>query len=187
MTLHELFVEQLKDLHSAENQLVKALPKMAKAASSQELKTALQNHLDETKGQVERLKQAFESVGEKPKQTLCHGMQGLVEEGQEHIDNDAGDDLGDLALIGAGERVEYYEIAGYTTAISCARALRYSDAADLLTESLKEEQQAAKLLFQIAKPLLKQAGASGKRTRSAGAMSAESVEEDQDEDQDEEA
>jgi ferritin-like metal-binding protein YciE len=157
MTLHELFVEELKDLHSAENQLVKALPKMTKAATSADLKEAFKNHLEETKGQVERIKQAFESVGEKPKSALCKGMRGLVEEGNEHIQKDAGDVFGDLALIGAGERVEHYEMAAYTSAISMAKTLNYSDAVTLLTRSFQEEQQAAKLLFQLAKPMLKEA------------------------------
>jgi Uncharacterized protein conserved in bacteria len=158
MTLHELFIEGLKDLHSAENQLVKALPKMTKAAQSADLKEAFRNHLEETKGQVARIKQAFESVGEKPKVMLCKGMQGLVEEGKEHIEEDAGDVFGDLALIGAGERVEHYEMAAYSSAISLANTLNYSDAVALLKQSFQEEQQAAKLLFQIAKPLLKEAG-----------------------------
>ena len=156
MTLHELFIDELKDLSSAENQLVKALPKMVKAATSPELKKAFQDHLAETKNQVERLKQAFESVNEKPKSVLCKGMAGLVEEGKEHIEEDAGDVYGDLALIGAGERVEHYEMAGYTTAISMAKALKYSAAANLLTENLLEEQKAAKLLLDLAKPMLKE-------------------------------
>jgi ferritin-like metal-binding protein YciE len=156
MTLHELFIDELKDLSSAENQLVKALPKMVKAATSPELKKAFQDHLAETKNQVERIKQAFESVSEKPKSVLCKGMAGLVEEGKEHIEQDAGDVYGDLALIGAGQRVEHYEIAGYTTAISMAKALKYSAAASLLTENLQEEQKAAKLLLDLAKPMLKE-------------------------------
>ena len=94
-TLAALYTEELKDLYSAENQLVKALPKMTKAAQSADLKEAFQNHLEETKAQVERIKQAFESVGEKPKAMLCKGMQGLVEEGKEHIEEDAGDVFGD--------------------------------------------------------------------------------------------
>jgi ferritin-like metal-binding protein YciE len=156
MTLHELFIDELKDLSSAENQLVKALPKMVKAATSPDLKKAFQDHLAETKNQVERIKQAFESVSEKPKSVLCKGMAGLVEEGKEHIEEDAGDVYGDLALIGAGERVEHYEIAGYTTAISMAKALKYSAAANLLTENLLEEQKAAKLLLDLARPMLKE-------------------------------
>jgi ferritin-like metal-binding protein YciE len=162
MTLHQVFIDELKDLSSAENQLVKALPKMVKAAISPELKKAFQDHLAETKNHVERLKQAFESVSEKPKAVLCKGMAGLVEEGKEHIEEDAGDVFGDLALIGAGERVEHYEIAGYTTAISMAKALKYSAAANLLTENLQEEQKAAKLLFELAKPMLKETATASK-------------------------
>jgi ferritin-like metal-binding protein YciE len=160
MTLHELFIDELKDLNSAENQLVKALPKMAKAATSADLKKAFEDHLAETRNQVERIRQAFESVGEKPKAVLCKGMAGLVEEGKEHIEEDAGDVYGDLALIGAGERVEHYEIAGYTTAIAMAKALKYNDAAGLLAENLQEEQKAAKLLTDLAKPMLKETAAS---------------------------
>jgi ferritin-like metal-binding protein YciE len=159
MTLHELFIKELKDLASAENQLVKALPKMAKAAASPELKKAFQDHLEETKHQVERIAQAFDSVGETPKAVLCKGMAGLVEEGKSHIEEDAGDVFGDLSLIGAGERVEHYEIAGYTTAISMAKALKYSTAAGLLAESLQEEQNAAKLLLVLAKPMLQETAA----------------------------
>src|SRR5580704_15713529 len=150
MTLHELFIDELKDLNSAEHQLVKALPKMVKAAASSELKTAFRDHLEETKHHVERIEQAFESVSETPKAVLCKGMAGLVLEGKEHAEKDSGDVFGDLALIGAGERVEHYEIAGYTTAISMARALKYSAAADLLSENLKEEHNASTLLFELA-------------------------------------
>lgn len=174
MTLHELFIDELKDLNSAENQLVKALPKMVKAATSPDLKKAFQNHLEETKNQVERIKQAFESVSEKPRAVLCKGMAGLVEEGKEHIEKDARDVFGDLALIGAGERVEHYEIAGYTTAISMAKALKYSVAAGLLAENLQEEQMAAKLLFTLAKPMLKEtAAASQDYKRAANARQDE--------------
>jgi ferritin-like metal-binding protein YciE len=169
MTLHELFIKELKDLNSAENQLVKALPKMVKAAASSKLKEAFQDHLGETKNQVERIKQAFDSVCETPKAVLCKGMAGLVEEGKEIVEKDAGDVFGDLALIGAGERVEHYEIAGYTTAISMAQALRYSTAADLLAENLQEEQNAAKLLLELAQPMLKEtAKAAGNELVSEG-------------------
>jgi Mn-containing catalase len=169
VTLHELFIKELKDLNSAENQLVKALPKMVKAAASSKLKKAFQDHLGETKNQVERIKQAFDSVCETPKAVLCKGMAGLVEEGKEIVEKDAGDVFGDLALIGAGERVEHYEIAGYTTAISMARALQYSTAADLLAKNLQEEQNAAKLLFELAEPMLKAtAKATGKELVNKG-------------------
>lgn len=169
MTLHELFIEELKDLNSVENQLVKALPKMVKAAASSRLKKAFQDHLGETKNQVERIKQAFDSVCETPKAVLCKGMAGLVEEGKKIVEKDAGDVFGDLALIGAGERVEHYEIAGYTTAISMAQALQYLTAADLLAKNLQEEQNAAKLLLELAEPMLKaMAPATGKELVNKG-------------------
>ncbi len=160
MTLHDLLVDELKDLYSAESQLVKALPKMAKASVAPELKEAFQTHLEQTKGHVERLKQAFEAINEKPKAVLCKGMQGLLEEGTEHIEKDAGDVFGDLALIGAAERVEHYEVAAYTTSIALAKSLGYSDASNLLNETLQEETQTAKLLFTLSKPMLKEAKAS---------------------------
>jgi len=169
MTLHELFIDELKDLNSAEHQLVMALPKMVKAATSSELKKAFEEHLEETKHQVERIEQALQSVSETPRAVPCKGMAGLIEEGKDHAENNSGDVFGDLALIGAGERVEHYEIAGYTTAISMAKALKYSAAADLLSENLKEEHNASKLLFELAKPMLKEtASVNGKESVSKG-------------------
>ena len=157
MSLHELLVDELKDLYSAESQLVKALPKMAKASVSADLKQAFSAHLEETKGHVERLKKAFEAINEKPKAVLCKGMQGLLEEGQEHIEEDAGDVFGDLALIGAAERVEHYEVAAYTTSIALAKSLGYTEASSLLNETLQEEAKTAKLLFALSKPMIKEA------------------------------
>jgi ferritin-like metal-binding protein YciE len=157
MSLHELLVDELKDLYSAESQLVKALPKMAKASVSAELKQAFSAHLEETKGHVERLKKAFEAINEKPKAVLCKGMQGLLEEGQERIDEDGGDVFGDLALIGAAERVEHYEVAAYTTSIALAKSLGYTEASSLLNETLQEESKTAKLLFALSKPMIKEA------------------------------
>jgi len=154
MTLQELFVEELKDLFSSESQLIKALPKMVKAAKSEELKQAFQAHLGETENQLNRVKQVFELVSEKAKGALCKGMQGIVAEGEEQIEKNTGD----LGLIGAGERVEHYEIASYQGAISMARQLGLSKAEKLLTESLQEEENAAKLLSQLSKPMLKELG-----------------------------
>jgi len=149
-TLKQLFIEELKDLFSSESQLIKALPKMVKAAKSDELKQAFQTHLGETERQLDRVKQVFELAGEKPKAELCKGMQGIVAEGDEQIQKNAGD----LGLIGAGSRVEHYEIASYQGAISMARQLGLSKAEKLLTESLQEEESAAKLLSQLSKPML---------------------------------
>jgi Mn-containing catalase len=123
--LQELLTEELKDLLHAENQLVKALPKMAKAAKDADLKTAFEDHLEQTKGHVERLKQAFEILGEKPKAKPCKGMAGLVEEGQEVITEgkEMEEAPADLALIGAAQRVEHYEIAAYGTARAIAEQM----------------------------------------------------------------
>ena len=153
-TLRELFVEELKDLFSSESQLIKALPKMVKAAESQDLKQAFQNHLGETENQLERVKQVFELTGEKAKAELCKGMQGIVAEGEDQIKKNSGD----LGLIGAGERVEHYEIASYQSAIAMAKQLGLGKAEKLLTDSLQEEENAAKLLSQLSKPMLKELG-----------------------------
>lgn len=148
--MQELFIDSLKDLYSSESQLIKALPKMVKAAESPELKKAFETHLGETEQQLDRVKQAFEIAGEKAKGELCKGMQGIVAEGDEQIQKKTGD----LGLIGAGERVEHYEMASYQCAISLAKKLGLSDAETLLSKSLKEEQNAAKLLSQLSEKML---------------------------------
>ena len=148
--MQELFIDSLKDLYSSESQLIKALPKMVKAAESAELKKAFETHLGETEQQLDRVKQAFEIAGEKAKGELCKGMQGIVAEGDEQIQKKTGD----LGLIGAGERVEHYEMASYQCAISLAKKLGLSDAETLLSKSLKEEQNAAKLLSQLSEKML---------------------------------
>jgi ferritin-like metal-binding protein YciE len=122
-SLRELLIEELSDLYSAEKQLVAALPKMAKAANSENLRAAFESHLEETKDQVERLDQIFEQMGEKPKRKKCKAMEGLIEEGSEIISEDGVPEVKDAALIGAAQRVEHYEIAGYGTARSLAESL----------------------------------------------------------------
>ncbi len=159
MSLQDVFLEELRDLYSAENQLVKALPKVAKAASNSELKAAITLHLDQTKGQVDRLKQVFQQLGKKPTGQHCNGMEGVVAEGKEAIESDEEGAVKDVQLIGASLRVEHYEIAGYTAAIAIAKTLGEKDIAALLTETLKEEQATGKILLTHAKPLLKEAGA----------------------------
>ena len=119
--LKELYIDELKDLYNAENQLVKALPKMAKAASSEKLRAGFEEHLEQTKGHVSRLEQIFESLEESPKGKKCKGMAGLVEEGSEIIDGDIEDGLKDAGLIGAAQRVEHYEIAAYGTVRAFAK------------------------------------------------------------------
>jgi Mn-containing catalase len=157
--LQELLTEELKDLLHAENQLVKALPKMAKAANNAELRAAFEDHLAQTKEHVERLKQAFELLGEKPKAKPCKGMAGLVEEGQEVIAE--GKEMqaapADLALIGAAQRVEHYEMAAYGIARAIAEQMDRSDVVKLLAQTLAEEEKADQLLTKLARPLLEEA------------------------------
>jgi ferritin-like metal-binding protein YciE len=155
-SLEELFVEELKDLYHAEKQLVKALPKMAKAATSEELRTAFTDHLEQTKNHVLRLEQVFETVDEKAKAKVCKGMQGLIEEGQETIEEDAPEQLADLGLIAAAQKVEHYEISGYGTMRTFAQILGNQEAVRLLSETLKEEEAADKLLSGISHSLLKE-------------------------------
>src|SRR6202041_3066611 len=146
MGLREVMLEELRDLYSAENQLVKALPKLAKAAEDDELQQAFSDHLDETTGQVERLKQVFSLLQEKPTGKHCNGMEGLIEEGKEAIDEEEEGEAYDIGLIGAGARVEHYEIAGYTGVIAMLKGLGLEEAAGHLEENLKEEQAALEKL-----------------------------------------
>jgi len=161
--LQELLTEEIKDLLSAENQLVKALPKMVRAAKSPELKKAIEEHLEQTKGHVERLKQIFELMEEKPRAKACKGMAGLVEEGQEVITEgkQKEESAADLALIGAAQRVEHYEIAAYGTARAIAEQMERRDIAKLLSQTLAEEEKADQLLTKIAEPLLEEAAQAG--------------------------
>jgi len=157
MSLREVLLDELKDLYSAENQLVKALPKTVKGVNSPELKNIFAAHLDETKGQVERLKQVFELLGKKPTGKHCDGMEGAIEEVKEALAEDAEGAVFDTGVIGGAARVEHYEIAGYTVAIAIAKQLGESEVASLLTETLTEELNAAKLVMNASKAILKQA------------------------------
>ena len=149
-SLHDLFVDELKDLYSAESQLIKALPKMAKAAASDELRTAFEEHLKETEGQVQRLETIFKELETSPKGKKCKAMAGLIEEGKEMIEADGEDAVKDAALIAAAQRVEHYEIAGYGTVRTYAQILGMEDAANLLQETLDEEAAADEKLNSIA-------------------------------------
>jgi Mn-containing catalase len=157
--LEDLLVEQMQDLLHAEGQLVKALPKMARAAHDPKLKQAFQNHLEETKGHVERLKQAFELMGARARAKPCKGMQGLVEEGQETITEgkEKDDALADLALVAAAQKVEHYEISGYGTLRTVADQIGNTKVAKLLSQTLSEEEKTDKLLTQLSPPLMEQA------------------------------
>jgi ferritin-like metal-binding protein YciE len=148
--LRELYVNELKDIYNAETQLVKALPKMAKASSSDELRTGLEAHLEQTKGHVERLEQVFEMLGERPKGKKCAGMEGLVEEGSEVMKEDFEGAVMDAALIGAAQRVEHYEIAAYGTVIAFAETLGENDQVSLLESTLNEEKEADEKLTTLA-------------------------------------
>jgi ferritin-like metal-binding protein YciE len=152
-TLRDLYVYELRDLYSAETQLVKALPKMAKAATSRELKNAFEDHLQATERQVERLDRIFEKLGEKPRGRKCVAMEGLIEEGKELINGNADDDVRDAGLIAAAQKVEHYEIAGYGTCRTYARTMGDEEAAELLQETLDEEGEADKLLTSLAETI----------------------------------
>lgn len=154
--LQQLFVEELQDLYDAEKQLTRALPKVAKAANDEELGEAIREHLEVTKGHVERLEQAFESLDLKAKSKPCAGMKGIVSEASEAIEEKKSDSEGvlDAALAGGARRVEHYEIAGYSAAIDMARELGHEDVAGLLEETLQEEQEADEKLAEICKRIL---------------------------------
>jgi ferritin-like metal-binding protein YciE len=146
----DLFVEDLRDLYSAEKQLVKALPKMAEAASTAELKNAFTMHLDQTKGHVARLERIFERMNQKPTGKTCKAMEGLIAEGEEIISMRGDAKVKDAALIGAAQKVEHYEIAGYGTARTYAQELGMDDAVDILQQTLDEESNTNEMLTQIA-------------------------------------
>jgi ferritin-like metal-binding protein YciE len=155
--LRELYLDELRDLHNAENQLVKALPKMAKASSSDELREGFEQHLEQTKKHVERLEQIFEAMDESPKGKKCAGMEGLVKEGSEIMDEDFEGAVLDAALIGAAQRVEHYEIAAYGTVIAFANQLGESEHASLLKETLEEEKETDEKLTSLSEEINSQA------------------------------
>lgn len=148
--LKELYIDELKDIYNAENQLVKALPKMAKAANSEELRTGFEEHLEQTRGHVQRLEQIFKELGEKPSGKKCKGMEGLVAEGQEMMGEDFEDDVMDAALISAAQRVEHYEIAAYGTVRTYAELLGEDTAVQLLEQTLDEEKETDQKLTDMA-------------------------------------
>jgi len=160
-TLEDAYIEQLRDLYNAENQLVKALPKMAKAAHSEELKNGFLEHLEQTKGHVSRLEQIFEELDEKPSGKKCQAMAGLVEEGAETIDEDAVPAVKDALLIAAAQRVEHYEIAGYGTVKTFAQILGHDEAAKLLEETLQEEVETDEKLTEASQAIDAEANEGG--------------------------
>lgn len=159
-SIRELLVEQMKDLYDAEKQLVKALPKMAKAASNDQLKEAIESHLEQTRGHVQRLEQAFQLLDQKAKSKPCQAMKGLVEEGKQTLEEDFSEPLLDSAIICAAQKVEHYEIAGYGTVKAWASSLGLDEVAELLEETLAEEKEADEKLNEIAGEVLEEAKAS---------------------------
>ncbi len=152
-SLRDLYLEQLQDLYNAEQQLIKALPKMAKAANSEDLKAAFEEHLEKTRGHAQRIETICEQMSEKPTGKKCKAMEGLVKEGSEVIDEDMVEGIKDAALIAAAQRVEHYEIAGYGCVRAYATKLGDTEAANLLEQTLQEEKEADETLNGIAEQL----------------------------------
>jgi len=174
--LRKAFVDELRDIYDAEKQLTKALPKMVKAATSPELQTAFETHLEETRQQVERLEQVFATIDETARGKHCDGMAGILEEGRSILDEDFDEATMDANLIAAAQRVEHYEMATYGTLVSWARIMGHTDAADLLQETLDEEKAADEKLSELAEGGINQ----------HAAESAESEDEDDADTEDEE-
>jgi ferritin-like metal-binding protein YciE len=149
-SIEELLINELKDLYSAEKQITKALPKLAKAATSPELRAAFESHLQETIGHVERLEQIFDTLGKTARGKLCHGMQGVLEEGSEVVEETEKGGVRDAALISAAQRVEHYEMAAYGCVREYANLLGQKEVVDLLEKTLEEEKAADKKLGSIA-------------------------------------
>ncbi len=149
-SLRELYVDELKDLFSAEKQLTKALPKMAKAATSDDLRMGFEEHLEQTKGHVERLEEIFGKLEERPGGKKCVGMEGLIKEGSEVMGEDFGDEVMDAALIAAAQRVEHYEIAAYGTVCAYADLLGEAEHVALLRQTLEEEKEADQKLTELS-------------------------------------
>ena len=170
--LQDLLVENLKDLYSAENQILKALPKAAKKVENEELRTALEEHVEQTEGHVQRLEQILEKMGEKPGGKKCHGMEGLLEEAKELMGEDADPDVLAAGLIVDCQKVEHYEIAGYGSAVTFAKLLGNDEAARLLGQTLDEEKAADQKLTAIAESSINLEAASGEEDEGAMASSS---------------
>jgi ferritin-like metal-binding protein YciE len=174
--LREALVDEIRDLYNAEKQLTKALPKMAKAASSDELREAFESHLEETEGQITRLERVFELLDEKPRGKHCAGMAGIIEEGSDTMQEDMEDAVMDACLIAGAQRAEHYEIGAYGTVIAWAEALELTEVAQLLNETLAEEKAADEKLTAIAEAGVNEAA-------TAGAEEGDESMEDEDEDE----
>jgi len=158
-TLHDAFIDELRDTYDAEKQLTKALPKLAKAATNRQLREAFETHLEETQGHIERLEQVFESLEEKVRGKHCDGIAGIIEEGKSIMEEDFDETTMDACLIAAGQRAEHYEMAAYGTLIAWAQAMGHSEAADLLQQTLDEEKAADEKLSGLAEGGINQSAA----------------------------
>src|SRR6185436_4625242 len=158
-TLHDAFLDELRDAYDAEKQLTKALPKLAKAATSPVLRDAFEAHLEETRGHVERLEQVMEGLGEKVRGKHCDGIEGIIEEGNSVMEEDFDETTMDACLIAAGQRAEHYEMAAYGTLVAWAKAMGHTDAVDLLQETLDEEKAADEKLTALAEAGINQEAA----------------------------
>lgn len=158
-TLHDAFIDELRDAYDAEKQLTKALPKMARAASSPDLRAAFERHLEETRGQIERLEQVFESLDEKVRGKHCDGIAGIIEEGNSVMQEDFDEATMDACLIAGGQRAEHYEMAAYGTLIAWAEVMGHTEAVDLLQQTLDEEKAADEKLSALAEAGINQSAA----------------------------
>jgi ferritin-like metal-binding protein YciE len=165
-TAEELFVDELKDIYSAEKQAVKAFPRLTKAVQSEELKQAMQEHLEQTKGQIERLDRIFEILEKRPTGKTCEGMKGLVEEAQSQVEEIEKGPVLDCAMIGALQRIEHYEIAAYGTAATLAEAMGKDEVKELLGETLEEEKETDERLTQVSQSVNSEALSESEEERS---------------------
>lgn len=178
-TLHDAFIDELRDAYDAEKQLTKALPKLAAAATSPELRKAFESHLEETQGHIERLEQVLESLDEKVRGKHCDGIAGIIEEGKSVMDEQFDENTMDACLIAAGQRAEHYEMAAYGTLVAWAQAMGHTEAATLLQQTLDEEKAADSKLSSLAEGGINQ-------TAADAAHSEDDSDEDSDEDEDDE-
>ena len=167
MTLHEMLLDEIQDLYHAEKQMTKSLPKMAKAATHEDLREAFQTHLEETREQITRLEEVFGALGQRPKTKPCHGMAGIIEEGNRTMQEDAEGAVLDAALIAAAQRAEHYEIGAYGTCAEWARLLGLGEVVSLLEQTLEEEKAADKKLTGLAEQEINQAAIAGGQSEQA--------------------
>ena len=180
-TLHDAFVDELRDTYDAERQLTKALAKMAKTATAPELQEAFQSHLEETQGQIQRLEQVFEALEEKVRGKHCDGIAGIIEEGKSIMEEDFDDATIDACLIAAGQRAEHYEMAAYGTLVAWARILGHDEAAELLQETLDEEKAADEKLSGLAEGGINQSAADASRSEDESDDDGEDTDEEDEE------